>query len=134
MASQAEMKAKLKELMENPENMKCLDCNDKRPMWASLIVPPKNAPFKEPLGCFCCYQCSGAHRRMGVHICFVRSTNLDECKFLDFLDCVPGQNSARRFKTKIVCLSNLFLIYILLYPTPCYLPALLFSKQGKKVK
>jgi hypothetical protein len=80
MASQAELKKELKQLMAMPENMVCLDCEDKRPMWASLIVPPPNALFKDTVGCFCCYQCSGAHRRMGTHICFVRSTNLDECK------------------------------------------------------
>ena len=77
--TQDELKAELKELMQKPENLVCLDCNDKRPMWASLIVPPPGAPFST-IGCFCCYQCSGAHRRMGTHICFVRSTNLDECK------------------------------------------------------
>lgn len=78
--SQDDMKAQLKELMNMPENLVCVDCGDKRPMWASLIVPPPDSPFKEAVGCFCCYQCSGAHRRMGTHICFVRSTNLDECK------------------------------------------------------
>jgi hypothetical protein len=80
MASADELKKELKQLMAMPENMVCLDCEDKRPMWASLIVPPPNALFKDTVGCFCCYQCSGAHRRMGTHICFVRSTNLDECK------------------------------------------------------
>ena len=78
--SQDEIKSELKELMKRPENSVCCDCDDKRPTWASLIVPPPGAPFKETIGCFCCYQCSGAHRRMGTHICFVRSTNLDECK------------------------------------------------------
>ena len=75
-------KAQLKALMAVPENKTCLDCNDRRPTWASIIVPPKDAParFKIPIGGFCCYQCSGAHRRLGVHIAFVKSTNLDECK------------------------------------------------------
>jgi hypothetical protein len=81
MSSPEELKARLKELMADPENMVCLDCKDKRPMWASLVVPPPNAPFTTAIGCFCCFQCSGAHRRMGTHICFVRSTNLDECTF-----------------------------------------------------
>ena len=80
MASQDELKAQLKVIMAIPENMVCVDCNDKRPTWASLIVPPEGAAFTDPIGCFCCYHCSGAHRRMGTHICFVRSTNLDECK------------------------------------------------------
>jgi stromal membrane-associated protein len=81
MASQDQLKAQLREIMNIPENLLCVDCGDKRPTWASLIVPPQNAGFTDPLGCFCCYHCSGAHRRMGTHICFVRSTNLDECKF-----------------------------------------------------
>jgi hypothetical protein len=79
MASQEKLKKQLKILMNLPENLTCLDCHDKRPTWASLIVPPPGAPFPT-IGCFCCFQCSGAHRRLGVHILFVRSTNLDECK------------------------------------------------------
>jgi hypothetical protein len=81
MVSQDDLKAQLHELMNLPENMHCVDCGDRRPTWASLIVPPKSVAFADPIGCFCCYHCSGAHRRMGTHICFVRSTNLDECKF-----------------------------------------------------
>ena len=33
-----------------------------------------------PLGCFCCLECSGAHRRLGTHISFVRSVDLDSFK------------------------------------------------------
>eukprot|EP00980_Cylindrotheca_fusiformis_P027915 scaffold22568_cov125-Cylindrotheca_fusiformis.AAC.12 len=80
MSSQKVLKQQLRELMNIPENAVCLDCKDKRPTWASLIVPPPGSSFDEPIGCFCCYHCSGAHRRMGTHICFVRSTNLDEWK------------------------------------------------------
>jgi hypothetical protein len=80
MPSQKKLKQRLRELMNTPENSVCVDCNDRRPTWASLIVPPPDAPFSDPIGCFVCYHCSGAHRRMGTHICFVRSTNLDECK------------------------------------------------------
>jgi hypothetical protein len=80
MMSQEEMKSQLKQLMQLPENLVCVDCNDKRPTWASLLQPPPGSSKKSPIGCFCCFQCSGAHRRMGTHICFVRSTNLDECK------------------------------------------------------
>ena len=87
--TQDEIKAELKELMQLPENMICSDCDDKRPTWASLIVPPPNAPFKDPIGCFCCFQCSGAHRMLGTHISFVRSTNLDECKSVFFSLSTP---------------------------------------------
>jgi hypothetical protein len=78
--SQKVLKQQLRELMNLPENSVCLDCNDKRPTWASLVVPPPGSSIEKPIGCFCCYHCSGAHRRMGTHICFVRSTNLDECE------------------------------------------------------
>ena len=80
MSNQKRLKKELNKLMKLEENSTCLDCGDKFPTWASLIVPPPDAKFTNPLGCFCCYHCSGAHRRMGTHICFVRSTNLDECK------------------------------------------------------
>lgn len=83
MPSQDGLKAQLREIMALPENTLCVDCGDKRPTWASLIVPPPLAAFSDPIGCFCCYHCSGAHRRMGTHICFVRSTNLDECTLTD---------------------------------------------------
>jgi len=33
-----------------------------------------------PLGCFCCLECSGAHRRLGTHVTFVRSVDLDSFK------------------------------------------------------
>jgi len=92
MVTQEEMKAELKQLMQIPENLVCVDCSDKRPMWASLIVPPPDSSLKDPIGCFCCYQCSGAHRRMGTHICFVRSTNLDEWKEKELMAMKEGGN------------------------------------------
>lgn len=36
-----------------------------------------------PLGCFCCLECSGAHRRLGTHVTFVRSVDLDSFKELE---------------------------------------------------
>mmetsp|Transcript_11444 Transcript_11444/g.27315 ORF Transcript_11444/g.27315 Transcript_11444/m.27315 type:complete len:712 (+) Transcript_11444:522-2657(+) len=90
--TQDEIKAELKELMQLPENMICSDCDDKRPTWASLIVPPPNAPFKDPIGCFCCFQCSGPHRMLGTHISFVRSTNLDEWKEKELISMRQGGN------------------------------------------
>ncbi len=81
MADQKAMKKRLKALMQRPENQVCSDCPEKRPTWASLIVPPPGAPpGTEKLGSFMCLECSGSHRRIGVHITFVRSVNLDACK------------------------------------------------------
>lgn len=81
MSDQKELKKRLKVLMNRPENQVCSDCPERQPRWASLIVPPPGAPEGSlPIGAFCCLECSGSHRRLGVHISFVRSINLDSCK------------------------------------------------------
>jgi len=57
------------ELLGQPENQECADCENKSPTWVSL-----------DFGVFLCIRCSGVHRQLGPHITRVRSTKLDGWK------------------------------------------------------
>ncbi len=84
---QNKLKKRVKRLMNKKENRICLDCSKPKPKWATLIsvTPPHEVPHESYgqtyfVGGFCCLECSGAHRRLGTHVSFVRSIELDTLK------------------------------------------------------
>lgn len=61
-----EKKINWKQMLLIPGNMKCADCGNPDPKWASIN-----------LGITLCIACSGVHRSLGVHYSKVRSLTLD---------------------------------------------------------
>ncbi|KAI8894055.1 putative GTPase activating protein for Arf-domain-containing protein [Globomyces pollinis-pini] len=81
----------IQELLNRPENQKCVDCSTRGPRWASVNI-----------GCFLCIRCAGIHRKMGTHISKIKSTNLDSwnSEWFEIMSTMGNEKVNRKYLSK----------------------------------